>query len=98
MELAPIGEPRSEDSSPSASRHPAHTGTIVRDGRGHRKHFWTCCGCKVNTDSPHEAELAELQRSFDALDLGGSNVRPDRGSQHGYVLRARSAGACGAWV
>jgi hypothetical protein len=52
----------------------AHPGNIARDGRGFRKHFWTCCGCKLNTDSPHDEEMAELQAAFDATDTGTGRI------------------------
>ena len=47
---------------------PEHTGDIIVDGRGHRKHYWSCCGCRVNHDSPYETAV-----------LRGEKLEPEPG-------------------
>ncbi len=34
-----------------------HWGNLVIDGRGHRRHFWDCCGRKLNSDADPDPAL-----------------------------------------
>ena len=41
---------------------PCHCyGNLVVNGRGHRKHFWSCCGRQLNSDPDPSSVLAEGQ-------------------------------------